>query len=103
MTQKDKIYLEMALVLAKQSECEDKRGTIFVRDRRMISSAASEGDCNNSTSHSIQVAIHRAAQVGAKLEGSVCFTTHEPCKYCAIALERLGIIDLIYAYKLETG
>lgn len=98
--EKDKIYLEMAMILSKTSECEPPEGVLFVKNRRIIVSSSSEGDGDNSTSHAIQVALHKAAAIGSGLEGSKCYTTEPPCKYCLAALQRAGVTDYYYTPRM---
>ncbi len=93
-TRKHQIYLEMATILAETSECEPKEGVLFVKDKRIIVSSSSEGEGINSTSHAIQVALHKAAAMGAGVADSICYTTEPPCKYCLVALQRAGVTDL---------
>lgn len=97
---KDTIYREMARILSGTSECDPVEGVLFVKDKRIIVSSSSEGDGSNSTSHSIQVALHKAAASGAGVAGSICYTTEIPCKYCKVALERAGVTDIRYANSL---
>jgi len=93
---KDIIYLEMVTLLAKTSECEPEEGVLFVKNKRIIVSSSSEGEGRNSTSHAIQVALHKAAAMGAGVIDSVCYTTEPPCKYCQAALRRAGVTDWRY-------
>jgi len=97
---KDKIYLEMVALLAQTSECEPEEGVLFVKNKRIIVSSSSEGEGHNSTSHAIQVALHKAAAMGAGVESSVCFTTEPPCKYCQAALRRAGVMDWRYIPRI---
>lgn len=98
--EKDKIYLEMATILAKTSECEPEEGVLFVKNKRIIVSSSSEGDGHNSTSHAIQVALHKAAAMGAGVAESKCYTTEPPCKYCLTALQRAGVTDYYYTPRI---
>jgi len=100
MEQND-IYVEMAKILAKTSECEPSEGVLFVKDKRIIVSSSSEGDGKNSTSHAIQVALHKAAAIGAGVSGSSCYTTEYPCKYCRAALTRAGVNLIFYPQDIE--
>ena len=117
----DDIYMELAVNLAKRSQCIKKHvGAVLTKDTRIISIGyngppagthncdvefPSEGcarDSNGSCSlalHAEQNAILYAVKNNTSVEGSTLYVTLSPCLACARIIFSMGISKVVYLFS----
>lgn len=114
--------MKLAQEVATRGTCIKRQvGSVIVRDNRILTTGyngppsktahCEEGKCyriiNNSPSgvdldkcraiHAEQNAIIQAALHGVSTQGSVIYTTHQPCMTCAKMIINAGIKHIYYA------
>lgn len=119
----DEYYMRIAMDVARRSTClRHHIGTIIVKDKRILTTgyngapknfphcletgcirdklAIKSGErtevCN--AVHSEQNAIIQAAVHGVSIEGSVLYTTHQPCSLCSKMIINAGIVRVVYGH-----
>src|ERR1700710_2196940 len=117
----DTIFMKLATDLAVRSHCvKAQDGAVLTRDTRIISigyngppagthncdeewpetgcARDSKGSCSLAL-HAEENAILYAVKSGAKLEGSVLYTTLSPCLACARLIYSAGIKHVFYKHS----
>ena len=110
---RDELYVGVIELLAKRSSCEKTQvGAILVKDNRIISMGyngapsgvqhCTQGGCIIENGHCIGT-IHAEANViawaarnGISTEGTVLYTTHQPCLDCSKLLINAGIKEVYF-------
>ena len=117
----DEYFLEIAKVVSERSTClRRKVGALIVKDKRILATGyngAPRGlahcedvgclrekmDVTPGTGHELcrglhaeQNAIIQAATYGVPIEGSVLYSTHQPCVLCTKMLINAGIKAIYY-------
>lgn len=124
---KDKLFIEIAEVLAKESKCVSLQvGAVLVKDNRIISigyngTVSGYNTCNESLqdgvfnredhtkwsdSHEIHAemnAILFAAKSGISTNGCTLYCTHEPCDQCLKNIIQAGVKRVVFKepYKAD--
>jgi dCMP deaminase len=118
----DEYFMTIARQVSERSTCTRRHcGAVIVKDRRMlatgyngtpkglrhceevgclreqrgIASGANHELCRGI--HAEQNAIIQAALHGVAMEGSIIYTTHQPCVQCAKMLINAGVEEIVYA------
>lgn len=122
----DKRFIELADTVAKWSSCYQENrhvGAVIVKEHRIITtgyngapagvkSCVEKGEClrrklniESGTRHELCYAVHaeqnaiaQAAKLGANVEGSTLYCTHQPCVICAKMIINAGISRVVYKY-----
>lgn len=117
---KDKLYLDLAFRIAKESKCNRlKVGAIIEKDNNIISfawngTAKGRPNCcedeNGNTKlevvHSEQNAFYKLSRQGSgSCQGATLYMTDSPCEMCAPAIIQNGITRVVYVrpYRNQAG
>lgn len=119
MSNRDKLYLEMAQVWAKNSHAQrNKVGALIVKNGMIISDGYNgtpsgfdnkcEDDFNVTLPHVLHAeanAITKVAKSTNSSEGATLYVLLSPCLECAKLIIQAGIERVIYAekYRLDNG
>ena len=120
----DEYFIEIAQVVSKRSTClRHKNGAVLVRNKHLISTGyngapsglphCSEVGCLRVKNmvpsgerhelcrgaHAEANAIVQAALHGANTEGSVMYSTHRPCSFCAKLIINAKVIEVVYIFQ----
>ena len=117
----DEIYMDLANKLAKRSHCVKMHvGAVLCKDTRIISLGYNgtpagtnncdeewpETGCPRDSKGSCSLALHAeenailyAVKNGAKLEGSILYTTLSPCIACARLIYSAGIKHVFFKHS----
>lgn len=109
---KDKFFMEIASVVAKQSKCNrSKVGAILVKDSNIIAigyNGTPSGFCNNcehndktlpEVLHAESNTIAKCAKSTSSADGSTIYTTMSPCFECSKLIIQAGISRVVYKYQ----
>lgn len=118
---RDDLFMQIAWAFSDRSTCARARvGAVIVRDNRIVSQGyngsppgadhcldvgcgiGESGGCER-TIHAETNAIAYAARVGAKIEGSMLYCTHEPCYRCAQLILAAGIVGVYWSQPYREG
>ena len=95
----------MDLAIDKAHEGKTPFGAVIVQDKEVLSAVYNTtSQANDPTAHAEVNAIRQACQYigGSKLQGTVLYTTCEPCPMCAAAAFFAGIQDIYYGASIPT-
>jgi len=116
----DKIFLEMAEVLSKESHCVSRKvGALIVKDERIVSigyngTPAGYVNCDDEFNlrgpqhskwsskyeiHAEMNAILYAAKNGIKVHGSTLYCTLQPCWQCSKNIIQAGVQKVVFSKK----
>jgi len=124
----DRYFLDIALVVARRSNCLKRRvAAVIVKDLRIISTGyngtprgtrnCNEGGCPRCAelapggtrlgecvcSHAEENAIVQAAYHGVSVKGSALYSTYSPCLICAKMIINAGIREVVYRHAYPLG
>ncbi len=123
----DEYFMNIALAVRQKANCLGKKvGTIIVKDRRIISTGYNgtpqgmknclDGGCKRCSErdkfprgkgmglevcicvHAEQNALLAAARFGISVEGSVLYTTMQPCFNCTKEMLQAKIVEVVYLH-----
>lgn len=100
----DSIYMQQALLLAKQAAAEGEVpvGAVIVKDDTVLATGRNRREVGkNALAHAEIEAIHRACEAlgGWRLSGCTLYVTLEPCPMCAGAIINARIDRVVYGAK----
>lgn len=122
---KDKLFIEIAEVLAKESKCVSLQvGAVLVKDNRIISigyngTVSGYYTCKESLRHGVfnredhtqwsdsheihaeMNAILFAAKSGISTNECTLYCTHEPCDQCLKNIIQAGIVRVVYKNRYK--
>lgn len=109
----DSYFMRLAKQVATRGTCDRALvGCVLTRDKRIIATGYNgsppghphcddqghvmiDGHCVR-TIHAEMNAILQAARTGTSLDGTTCYTTHEPCLNCMKSLLTAGIKRVVF-------
>lgn len=119
----DEYFITIAHQVARRSTCLRRQvGAVLVKDKRLLSTGYNGGPrglahceevgCLREQQgiasgqrhemcrgiHAEQNAIIQAAVHGVAIEGSVLYSTHQPCVLCAKMLLNAGVVEINFAH-----
>ena len=111
-------FMEIARATAKRSSCDRASvGAIAVKNNRIIctgynGSLPKMEECDDMghylianhcmrTVHAEMNLICQAAKMGISMEGSVVYTTHQPCFHCLKHMINVGVFKIIFENAYE--